>query len=84
MCGRYTLAKTADELIEVFDIASVPDFALDLPRFNIAPTQVVPALVLGSEGRRLGALKWGLLPPGPAIRRSRLLGPDTGFWTRDA
>ncbi len=62
MCGRYTLTKTADELIEVFDVVSAPDFALDLPRFNIAPTQVVPILVLGPEGRRLGALRWGLVP----------------------
>ena len=62
MCGRYTLTKTADELVEVFDVTSAPDFALDLPRFNIAPTQVVPVLVLGPEGRRLGALKWGLVP----------------------
>ena len=62
MCGRYTLTKTADELVEVFDVRSTPDFALDLPRFNIAPTQVAPVLVLGPEGRRLGALKWGLVP----------------------
>ncbi|HSR43265.1 MAG TPA: SOS response-associated peptidase [Longimicrobiales bacterium] len=62
MCGRYSLATTTDELVEVFDVAEAPAFDFGLPRWNIAPTQDVPTLVLGREGRRLGPLRWGLVP----------------------
>ncbi|HEX9885109.1 MAG TPA: SOS response-associated peptidase, partial [Longimicrobiales bacterium] len=62
MCGRYSLTSTADELVEVFEVPEMPDLPLALPRYNIAPTQEAPVLVLGSAGRRLGALRWGLVP----------------------
>jgi putative SOS response-associated peptidase YedK len=50
-----------DDLVEVFEVTEV---ALEehKPRYNIAPTQQAPVLVLGSAGLRLGSLRWGLVP----------------------
>ncbi len=61
MCGRYTLAATEDELVEVFDVPP-PDFQWH-PRYNIAPGQDAPVVAQGREGRRAALLRWGLLPP---------------------
>jgi putative SOS response-associated peptidase YedK len=60
MCGRYTLAANADELVEAFDVP-VPTFAL-APRYNIAPGQQAPVVAEDRHGRRLGLLTWGLVP----------------------
>lgn len=60
MCGRYTLAVPAGELVETFD---VPALQFDwLPRYNIAPGQLVPVLAEDSRGRRIGLLEWGFVP----------------------
>lgn len=60
MCGRYSLAVTPEDLGEIFDapVSSV----LHLPRWNVAPTQEAPVVVAGREGRRIEALRWGLVP----------------------
>jgi putative SOS response-associated peptidase YedK len=60
MCGRYTLSVPLSNLIDTFDI-SPPEFDY-VPRFNIAPTQVVPIIAQDGEGRRMGRLRWGLVP----------------------
>jgi putative SOS response-associated peptidase YedK len=61
MCGRYTLRTPAREIAEVFDLAEVPELT---PRFNIAPTQPVPAVRLAPDGggRELTSFRWGLIP----------------------
>ncbi len=59
MCGRFSLTTPLEMLIEVFGLPA-PDFDLP-PRYNIAPTQPVAA-VLGGP-RRLEMLRWGLVPP---------------------
>ena len=60
MCGRYSLATPFDDLIEVFDVPPV-DFEYR-PRYNIAPTQVVPVVASDRHGKRMGLLRWGLVP----------------------
>jgi putative SOS response-associated peptidase YedK len=62
VCGRFTLAVPGDELVEVFSVP-LPDFDI-VPRFNVAPGQDV--LVVGEDrrGRRMGRLRWGLVPAG--------------------
>ncbi len=67
MCGRYTLSNPDPARLRArFDIlessASGEASAPDEPRFNIAPTDPVPAVRLGAEGRELGRLRWGLVP----------------------
>ena len=60
MCGRYTLASAPDELIETF---SVPGLTFEYrPRYNIAPGQDAPVVAEDAKGRRIGLLRWGLVP----------------------
>ncbi|MBM4373285.1 MAG: SOS response-associated peptidase family protein, partial [Deltaproteobacteria bacterium] len=47
MCGRFTLAAPAEELVEVFSVP-LPDFDVR-PRWNVAPGQDV--LVVGEDRR---------------------------------
>jgi putative SOS response-associated peptidase YedK len=58
MCGRFSLASNESELYAEIGIAP-PEYA---PRYNIAPTQPVAAVVAGRDGLRAGWLRWGLVP----------------------
>jgi putative SOS response-associated peptidase YedK len=60
VCGRYTLAAGAGELVEAFDVP-IPDFDLG-PRYNIAPGQPAAVVAEDRRGRRMGLLTWGLIP----------------------
>ncbi len=60
MCGRYTLARSQQELSERFGIKQL--FVDLAPRYNIAPTQKVP-VILNIDGERAVQLfQWGLIP----------------------
>lgn len=68
MCGRYTLTRPGDALVEL----DCPDVALSAelreellrPRYNVAPTQSVLAVRADDEGARHAVgLVWGLRPP---------------------
>jgi putative SOS response-associated peptidase YedK len=59
MCGRFTLAVEPEELQEEFQIPEIP--AEWQPRYNIAPTQPVAA-ILNSKKRNIEFLRWGLIP----------------------
>ncbi len=67
MCARTTIAKTAKEIRERFR----PDLVegeIILPRYNAAPTQMLPVLY-NREGKTvLMQFRWGLIP----------------FWAREA
>jgi putative SOS response-associated peptidase YedK len=43
--------------------AELPSVPFHLPRYNVAPTQMLPAVVNDGQRNRLGLLKWGLIPP---------------------
>lgn len=60
MCARFTLRLSSDAIKELFELDEVPE----LPeRFNIAPTQDIPAVTQSREGdRKLRILRWGLVP----------------------
>jgi putative SOS response-associated peptidase YedK len=60
VCGRYTLTGSLPDLVDVFDVP-VPEFRYN-PRYNIAPTQEAPVVAQDSRGRRMGLLRWGLVP----------------------
>ena len=60
MCGRFSLRVELEELIAFYDLAQV-EFPYT-PRYNIAPGQRIPAVIEASTGRRLGPLRWGLVP----------------------
>lgn len=75
MCGRFVLFTTDEQLVDearrVLDVADI-DTPQGCPpsRYNIAPTQSIPALVLSelladaasSAPVSLRAARWGLLP----------------------
>ena len=61
MCGRYTLRTPAREIAEFFHLIGTWD-AADLPRFNIAPTQLVLGVRHSPAGREAAFLRWGLVP----------------------
>lgn len=62
MCGRFTLtASSYTQLALDFSVDVVPDVVYQ-PRYNIAPSQPVLAIVSHGEQRRLGHLRWGLVP----------------------
>ena len=61
MCGRYTLATPANNLVEQFEIEEYPSASIALS-YNIAPTQEVAAVLVEEEKRKLEMLRWGLIP----------------------
>lgn len=77
MCGRYAASRHADQLVEVFEVdevvreehpgetaAETPEWLA--PRWNIAPTQDVAAVLERVRDdevtRKLVGLRWGLVP----------------------
>ena len=62
MCGRYSLIGDMRELALRFDFDAG---ALDHPpRYNVAPTQDVLAVIQGADrgGRSAALMRWGLIP----------------------
>jgi putative SOS response-associated peptidase YedK len=69
MCGRYTLTDPDPRILRMrFGLAETAEVE-EKPRFNIAPTDPVPAIRNGSEGREIGRLRWGLVPPGATPKK---------------
>jgi len=60
MCGRYTLGKTPESLLEHFQLfGEVPGFKAS---YNIAPSESAP-IVYQYSGHRLALLmRWGMIP----------------------
>jgi putative SOS response-associated peptidase YedK len=60
MCGRFILTTDLDQLEERFSFhAQNLSFK---PRYNIAPSQSVLAVIGDETGNRGGMLRWGLIP----------------------
>ena len=60
MCGRFSLYHAEDDVIGRFEVGEADyEFA---PRYNVAPSQSIAAVVREGEGRVLVGLKWGLVP----------------------
>jgi putative SOS response-associated peptidase YedK len=60
MCGRYALYGPQSRYREHFSVDEEFDAA---PRFNVAPSAVMPVLRQSGEGRRsFVAARWGLIP----------------------
>lgn len=68
MCGRYAASANPDELVETYEIDEVtPDGReASRPRFNLAPTDSLPAILERTRddetARTLVGLRWGLVP----------------------
>jgi putative SOS response-associated peptidase YedK len=60
MCGRFTLVTDPEKLMSRFHLQEI---SFDLkPRYNIAPGQQIPAILADGGRRRIGQLRWGLVP----------------------
>ncbi len=61
MCGRFSLGADATTLASQFDLFEDPAWT---PRYNIAPTQPAPTIVIDSADPRRGFKlhRWGLIP----------------------
>lgn len=60
MCGRFTIVAEAGLLIQRFGIEAIP-FEWR-PLYNVAPGQPIPAIIEDRGQRRIGQLRWGLVP----------------------
>ena len=49
MCGRYVIKAPVSQLATMFDLMDVPPLT---PRYNVAPTQMVPAVRLEPETKK--------------------------------
>ena len=89
MCGRYLSLTSPDELAERF---KVHRNRLDVtgPRYNVAPSTSVPAVLEHDGERRLGPLRWGFVPhwakqlkgtPQPINARVETVGSNRMFAT---
>ncbi|MGD1855832.1 MAG: SOS response-associated peptidase [Leptolyngbyaceae cyanobacterium] len=56
MCGRYTQTQSGADLATAFQLTTEP---APPPRYNIAPSQPVSAVIAGHEYR---IFQWGLIP----------------------
>lgn len=74
MCGRFVQTTTPARIAERFDAFDTIGDELE-PRWNVAPSTSVPAVIEAGRsaegGRRLGLLRWGYVP-------SWARGPDDG------
>jgi putative SOS response-associated peptidase YedK len=60
MCGRYTLREYN---LLALGLGTQGEEFSETPRFNIAPSQMVPIVRLDGSGQRVGDLvRWGLIP----------------------
>jgi len=59
MCARFTLKTSAVVLQDLFELDEVPEL---VPRYNIAPSQIIPAVVNDNGHRELRLFQWGLVP----------------------
>jgi putative SOS response-associated peptidase YedK len=59
MCGRFQVTIPAATIQEIFQVDVLPDV---LPRYNIAPTSGVVAVVEEDGVRRMQRFRWGLAP----------------------
>lgn len=60
MCGRFTLSQPVEAIASIFQLSEIPKLE---PRYNIAPTQLVPTLHKSErDERQFQMLRWGLIP----------------------
>ncbi len=62
MCGRIARTKEIRHYAEELGIASMVN-VVPAPRYNIAPSQNVEAVVSAEGELRMGPMKWGFHPP---------------------
>lgn len=59
MCGRFVITSSPDAIRRLFGYAETPNFP---PRYNIAPTQPIPTVMLSHGAKHFQLMRWGLIP----------------------
>jgi putative SOS response-associated peptidase YedK len=59
MCGRFVITSAPEALRRLFGYIDRPNFP---PRYNIAPTQPVPVVMVENGLRQFRLMRWGLIP----------------------
>ncbi|HAA92920.1 MAG: hypothetical protein CMM48_14020 [Rhodospirillaceae bacterium] len=59
MCGRYSITSPLEAINNLFQVDAKTNLA---PRFNVAPSQPVPAVRATDKGREFTFFLWGLIP----------------------
>jgi putative SOS response-associated peptidase YedK len=59
MCGRFVLTSPPAAVRLAFGYLDQPNFP---PRYNIAPTQPIPVVIVDQGARRFVLMRWGLIP----------------------
>jgi putative SOS response-associated peptidase YedK len=61
MCGRYTITVSMEELLVRY---LTNDFKMIhyAPKYNVAPMQLIPAVIHNGSMNTIGELRWGLVP----------------------
>jgi putative SOS response-associated peptidase YedK len=59
MCGRYVIISPPEALRLLFGYSEQPNFPA---RYNVAPTQPVPVVILENGVRHFRLVRWGFLP----------------------
>jgi len=59
MCGRFVITSPPAALRQIFGYIEQPNFP---PRYNVAPTQPIPVVILDNGGRHFQLMRWGLIP----------------------
>jgi putative SOS response-associated peptidase YedK len=59
MCGRYIIASPPEVLRRLFGYGEQPNLPA---RYNVAPTQPVPVVILENGVRTFRLMRWGFLP----------------------
>jgi len=61
MCGRFVRSTDKDDLKSRNNFTD-PSGVLLKPRYNIAPSQTHPVIIVENDLRILRTMKWGLVP----------------------
>lgn len=65
MCGRFSISLNKDEVFQYLKDEYAIDELKDgiiVPRYNIAPSQMVLTVIHDGQKYRAGTIKWGLVP----------------------
>jgi putative SOS response-associated peptidase YedK len=59
MCGRFVITSAPEALRRLFGYIDQPNFP---PRYNVAPTQPVPVVIIENGVRQFRLMRWGFIP----------------------
>ncbi len=65
MCGRFTITLTKTDFIKYlsgYKDLEVNIDNLDMPAYNVSPSEQVIAMIPVNQGFRVGSIKWGYIP----------------------